>query len=478
MNKYLKYLSAALVALCITACGGSDDDGEEPTKPQEHIKLEYQSIAEGAEVDASVTTELKLRFNRTLAIGAGSVMLNDKAVVPVVSAFDVIVPLQNLEDGKGYTVKLAEGAVVSSLDKTVASPAISISFKTKAAEPLPPAGTLVDVKANEKVKALFAYLSDNYGRNVLSSTIADVNWNNLCADNVYRLTGKYPAMNCYDFIHIYVPKNNWIDYTDITPVKTWADAGGIVSLMWHFNVPRNENTTPGTDGSGVTCSPGETTFKAANALKSGTWENKWFYSEMDKVAAVILRLQDEGIAALWRPFHEAAGNTYATGFKGSAWFWWGAGGAETYKALWAAMYDHFQSKGIHNLIWVWTAQNTNNGLATSDKDFYPGSDRVDIVANDYYGNSKNSIVTNFTDLKEQYKGKMIALGECGYGTDNSNILDMPDMSDIWAAGGKYLYAMPWYGGELKNSTNTMVSETWWKNFMKMSNVITRDKVKY
>lgn len=478
MKKYFKYLSAVFAALCMTACGGSDDDGQEPAKPQEQIALVSQSIAEGAEVDAFATTQLKLTFNKTLAAGTGSVTLNDKAVVPVVNAFDVTVPLTDLEEGKSYTVKLAAGAVVSNLDRTITSPAVTVSFKTKAAEPLPPTGSLVDGKANDKVKALFAYLSDNYGKNILSSTIADVNWNNKCAENVNKLTGKYPAINCYDFIHIYVPKNNWIDYTDITPVKTWADAGGIVSLMWHFNVPKNESATPGTDGSGVTCSPGETTFKAANALKSGTWENKWFYAEMDKVADVILKLQNEGIAAIWRPFHEAAGNTYATGYKGGAWFWWGADGADTFKALWNAMYDHFQSKGIHNLIWVWTAQNTNNGQATSDRAFYPGNDKVDIIARDYYGSSKSAIVTDWKELKEQYSGKMVTLGECGYGTNNGKITELPDMTDIWAAGGKYLYAMPWYGGDLKNSTNTMVSEAWWKNFMSMSNVITRDKVRY
>lgn len=118
-------------------------------------------------------------------------------------------------------------------------------------------------------------------------------------------------MNCYDFIHIYVPKqgsNGWINYNDITPVTNWADQGGLVSLMWHFNVPKTESTVPGTNGSGVTCTPSETTFKAANVFTAGSWENKWFYQEMDKVVEVLQKLQDAGVVAVWRPFHEAAGN--------------------------------------------------------------------------------------------------------------------------------------------------------------------------
>ena len=111
-------------------------------------------------------------------------------------------------------------------------------------------------------------------------------------------------MNCYDFIHIYVPDGNgWINYSDITPVTEWVDKGGIVQLMWHFNVPVNESTKPGMDGSGVTCSPDKTTFRASNALQEGTWEHQYFYEQMDRVIAVILKLQEAGIAATWRPFH-------------------------------------------------------------------------------------------------------------------------------------------------------------------------------
>ena len=186
---------------------------------------------------------------------------------------------------------------------------------------------LADAAATDNAKRLYKYLQLNYGSKTISSVVANVNWNHDEAEKIYKTTGKYPAMNCYDFIHIYVPNqgsNGWINYNDITPVTEWADAGGIVQLMWHFNVPKSESTTPSQDGSGVTCTPSETTFKASNALTSGTWENKWFYQEMDKVADVLLKLQDAGIAAVWRPFHEAAGNaTYKNQADWTkSWFWW------------------------------------------------------------------------------------------------------------------------------------------------------------
>ena len=195
--------------------------------------------------------------------------------------------------------------------------------------------------STDAAKNLYAYFYDLYGRKTVSSVMADVNWNNKIAEEIHTATGKYPAMNCYDFIHIYVPENNWINYNDITPVTNWANAGGIVQLMWHFNVPLNATTTPGADGSGVTCTPSETTFRASNVFTEGAWENKWFYDEMDKVIEVILKLQEAGIAATWRPFHEAAGNATAKQQANwtKAWFWWGYDGAETFKHLWIAMYD-------------------------------------------------------------------------------------------------------------------------------------------
>ena len=110
----------------------------------------------------------------------------------------------------------------------------------------------------EASKRLYRYFRNNYGKKVISSVMADVAWNNTCANNIKKnISGKWPAMNCYDFIHIQVPDGNgWIDYSDITPVTDWVDAGGIVQLMWHFNVPKSEDTTVVTNGSGVTCSPG------------------------------------------------------------------------------------------------------------------------------------------------------------------------------------------------------------------------------
>ena len=331
---------------------------------------------------------------------------------------------------------------------------------------------LADNAANDNAKQLYKYLRLNYGVKTLSSVIADVNWNNREAENIFAATGKYPAINCYDFIHIHVPDGNgWIDYSDITPVTTWSNAGGLVSLMWHFNVPYNETTTIQKNGSGGTVRPYETTFKAANALVSGTWENKWFYEQVDKVANVMLQLQNAGVAALWRPFHEAAGNATAKNGSGSAWFWWGADGADTFKALWQALFNRLREKGVHNLIYVWTSQNNNGNSSAynNDADWYPGDDLVDIIGRDLYGCTDAQNEQEFRELTARYPHKMITLAECG--NNSSTGVSFSEVVAFWNAGARWSWFMPWYG------SSTMPSNSWWANALNQSFVITRDQVK-
>lgn len=336
------------------------------------------------------------------------------------------------------------------------------------------ATSLVTDGATEEASALYNYLLSNYGTKMLSSVMADVAWNHDIADKVNQRVGKYPAVNCYDFIHIAVPDGNgWIDYSNITPVTSWYNAGGIVSLMWHFNVPLSETTTIGKDGSGQDCNPSKTTFKASNALKSGTWENTFFYAQLDRVANVILKLQEQGIAAIWRPYHEAAGNYYALNYAGGAWFWWGAEGPEVFKQIWNATYDYFSTKGIKNLIWVWTAQNFNGDMDAYDNDeaYYPGDSRVDVVARDLYGSTAQSCGVEFVQLQNMYPHKMIALGECGWNGNASK--PIASISQQWAQSAKWGWFMVWYA-----NSYTMVDDAWWGDAFAQDYVITRDKVDY
>lgn len=114
------------------------------------------------------------------------------------------------------------------------APAVSVQFSTVALDK-----TLVAATSAKAVK-LYNYLLDNFETKTLSAMMANVAWNTEMSEKVYGWTGKYPAINCFDYVHLpaSVAGADWINYGDITPVKDWSDKGGIVAAMWHWNVPK------------------------------------------------------------------------------------------------------------------------------------------------------------------------------------------------------------------------------------------------
>ncbi len=95
----------------------------------------------------------------------------------------------------------------------------------------------MNTKATAETQKLYQLLVQNYGKKVLSGTMAEVAWNTKEADRVHALTGKYPAINGFDYLHLPYSGENWIDYTDISPIEEWSKKGGIVTILWHWNVP-------------------------------------------------------------------------------------------------------------------------------------------------------------------------------------------------------------------------------------------------
>ena len=482
-----KRLTLLLLPLMMMACGGDDDnitaEQPQPTPPPQPtvtIALESQSISNGAEVAATATTALVLTYNIPAKVtDSDGVTLNGTKTAVTSKPGEpnsVEIALQ-LQDDTDYVLQMAEGVVVAAADASVKAPALTLTFKTVVHEAPPTEPTNKDISTTPLTAStpaalkLYDYFYQQYGRKTISSVMANVNWNNDCADKVYKLTGKYPAMNCYDFIHVCFSPANWIDYTTIAPVQSWVKADGLVQLMWHFNVPKKQGSTD------YTCTPSETTFRAKNVFTAGSWENKWFYSQMDKVVATMLKLQEAGIAATWRPFHEAAGNATARQQASwtKSWFWWGYDGAETYKRLWVTMFDYFRQKGVNNLIWIWTTQNYNGNstLYQQDTDWYPGDQYVDMVARDLYGYNATKNKQEFTQIQSCYPNKMVVLGECG--RDGNSNTEAARPGEFWTGGALWGHFMVWYQGG-QGSTDTMCSDAWWKAAMSNPNVITRDQV--
>ncbi|MGL4851866.1 MAG: glycosyl hydrolase [Phocaeicola sp.] len=345
---------------------------------------------------------------------------------------------------QSYTLAIPAGLVTG--PNAMEAPAVQLEFSTVSID-----RNLVNPSASQEAKALYAYLLENYESNTLSGMMASVAWNNDESERIYQLTGKYPAINGYDYLHLPFSPSNWIDYSDITPVTDWADANGIVTISWHWNVPTvaPNDGNPEMENGNVEYAfyRDQTTYDADNALVEGTWENKVFVDDLATISAHLKLLSDARIPVLWRPFHEAAGG----------WFWWGKSAASC-KAMWIYMFNYFQQQGLNNLIWVWTVE-------TNDDEWYPGDAYVDIVGRDLYTQDANACASQFSLVANSYANKMVALSECG---------TVAEISTQWSANAKWLWFMPWYDNA--GAENAHASDAWWIDAMNQSYVISRDHV--
>ena len=304
------------------------------------------------------------------------------------------------------------------------------------------------------------------GKKTISGTMACVNWNLNEARWVHQHTGKWPALNGFDYIHHHLStEGGWIDYNDISEVIRWNNEGGLVTVMWHWNVPANRSGAYsfywGTE-------PDKTTFDVRKIFEPESNEYKLMIKDIDQIASYLKLLKEANIPVLWRPLHEAGG----------MWFWWGRD-PEACNELWRTMYRRFREEGLDNLIWVWTQAAAWGKPYSDGYRWYPGDEYVDIVSIDVYNN--NSAADIYTScykfLRESSPNKFAALTECG---------NVPDISKQWNAGCKWLFFMPWYdhgrthntnSPEFNSTSHSSCNAAWWKEAFSNDFVMTRDDMK-
>jgi mannan endo-1,4-beta-mannosidase len=442
--KIIKFLLGLMLPLIAFSCNDNDNTAVDsnfvaPT-------LVSSSVTDGATDVASRSTVINLIFDRAIYVCySDSVKLNGSAVSDVTVSGDTLqVTVSSLAVSTAYKLHLGKYSVKAVLGK-VNTDEINISFSTGSGTI---ASSLVMSNASAGAIKVYNYLKSEYGSKVLSATMANVNWNTDEADWVYNNTGKYPAINCFDFIHIYASPSNWINYNNTDVVENWWNNGGLVACMWHWNMKANDGTDYAFNYGTQTT---ETSFDVSKISDTSSDEYKQMVADIDTVAAKLLLLQNKGIPVIWRPLHEASG----------AWFWWGAQGATAFKALWKLMFTRFEAKGLNNLIWVWTSEG-------DDTSWYPGDNYVDIIGRDSYPTSDihASRVSDFNELNNIVGGnKMVTLSECG---------GIPDPSTMFADGASWSWFMPWYGNYTESDTEN--GATYWKTVMSSDKVITRDQL--
>lgn len=241
INNFVSYCIAAAATLGLAACNDTD---AQYTIPQVDAPVLVSSSPEQGEEVGDGDRVITLDFDKNInfiSANYSQITLTGGGTVTGATVYGasktLTITTTGTPKGASCTLTIPAGLVMGPNKM----PAEEIVLNYTTTPPLPIAAAPVAAKQSKAVK-LYNYLKDNYGEKTLSGMMANVAWNYDEAQRVKDLTGKYPAINGFDYIHMpaSVAGANWINYGDITPVKQWADMGGIVALGWHWLVPKKK----------------------------------------------------------------------------------------------------------------------------------------------------------------------------------------------------------------------------------------------
>ena len=282
---------------------------------------------------------------------------------------------------------------------------------------------LTENHAKHSKEQLLSYLHEIQGKHILSGQM-DTAWNDIIdpVERVFKDTGKYPAIKGFDFINVRDESlggggskqtEDAIKWWNSSPVK---GKNGIVAFCWHWRMPADGLERSGRD----TYRPGFKIPFKDGLLDFEAPQFALIIDDLNIVADELGKLRAAGVPVLWRPLHEASSIGGVPG-----WFWWGYN-KDSYKALWAFMYEYFTvDKGLDNLIWVWNGQNAN---------WCPDLKTIDISGYDCYDSGRENYAYKpnynntwhyyYSAVKSWTPGKLAALTENGAIPDPDTLISM------------------------------------------------------
>ena len=230
--------------------------------------------------------------------------------------------------------------------------------------------SLVNKNATANTKKLYSFLTDSYGKYVITGQQCDGGLNGNEFKAIKSVTGKTPALLGLDMMD-YTPSRTALGASSSAVDKAieFHKNGGIVTFCWHWNAPTEylNSTANSSDGWWGGFYTKNSKFDIAKVMNGEDAQGKKLLDrDIKAIAEQLKKLEEAGVPVIWRPLHEGSGG----------WFWWGAKGSDAYKKLWVYLYNELTNTyGCNNLIWVYNGQSA---------DWYPGDEYVDIVGEDIY----------------------------------------------------------------------------------------------
>ncbi len=200
---------------------------------------------------------------------------------------------------------------------------------------------------------------------------------------IYDHTGIMPRYGCitYDFDDNPFPDADW----NAGVKKIWDK--GMIAGVYNFFA----NPCGGRWKDPVTIDP---IFDSGdNPVKSN------FYSQMERMAANINWLQDQGVVIVYTPFVESNDKNK----------WHAREGSKNAIRLYRLVHDYFEAKGLKNIIWAYHTTQGDGAL----EEYYPGDDYVDIIGKSAYGTGLIFSEYDWAVEKKKNHGKIIWWAELG-----------------------------------------------------------------
>jgi mannan endo-1,4-beta-mannosidase len=263
-------------------------------------------------------------------------------------------------------------------------------FVPLAGAPVAPAIEPVTPKASPAARALLARLhaasasgsaqilsgQQNYSDSPASAPTA-------ASDLVFQTTGKQPAVYATEL-------DTAQTQAVLDAAVSEAKAGAIVSLTWHAQNPADMDTsvprvmTSQRIPAAIAANPGGSSsnpqtrllsdFEWGELLTPGSDLNKRWASQVDEMAALLKRLDAQGIAVLFTPYPDA---------NGKLWWWSNRPGIHGSAALYRMLFDRLVDQHhVKNVIWGWQAGPAGFGAQANGRtaDYFPGLLYVDAVS--------------------------------------------------------------------------------------------------
>ncbi len=237
---------------------------------------------------------------------------------------------------------------------------------------------------------LMKYLSDNYGRSIITGQCVTPG-GNAEIDAVTKETGRSPAIRTGDLMFatpsVYEKNKEYAD-EEVRLALEWGRSGGIVSFNWHWYAPTGHSayyadTSDFILGEAVCerdiCMSDSEELEALRESGLITADAVALARDIDAVAEVLKQFRKESIPVIFQPIPDGESDMY----------WW-CGSPKGYQWLWRLIYERLDKyHSLNNIIWVW------NG---SSPDYFPGEKYCDIVGQSFYENSASSFAGRFSAL--------------------------------------------------------------------------------